>query len=141
MKFMVLLKANAASEAGTMPSEQLIAAMGKFNEEMGQAGILLAAEGLHPSSKGARIRIDGDERTMSRGPFDDPGSLVAGFWMIDVPSLDDAIAWMERCPHPFETGAAELEIRQMFTADDFGAEFTPELRAQEERLRQQTAAR
>ena len=141
MKFMVILKANATSEAGAMPSEQLIAAMGQFNEEMVEAGVLLAAEGLHPSSKGARIRIDGDERTMSRGPFADPGSLVAGFWIIETPSLDDAIAWMERCPHPFEQGAAEIEIRQMFSSDDFGEAMTPELREQEARQREQLAQR
>jgi len=139
MKFIVILKANAATEAGAMPSEQLIAAMGRFNEEMVKAGILRDAEGLHPSSKGARIRIDGDERTMSRGPFADPGSLMAGFWIIEVGSLDEAIAWMERCPHPHGDGTAEIEIRQMFSAEDFGEAFTPELREQEERLRRQVA--
>jgi hypothetical protein len=135
MKFMVILKSNADCEAGAMPSEELIAEMTRFNEEMGQAGILRAAEGLHPSSQGARIRIDGDERTMSRGPFADPGALVAGFWIIEVPLLDDAIAWMERCPHPFEAGAAEIEIRQLFSGDDFGDALTPELRAREDALR------
>lgn len=142
MKFIVILKANAATEAGAMPSEQLIAAMGRFNEDMVNAGILRDAEGLHPSSRGARIRIDGDERSMSRGPFDtDAESLMAGFWIIEVPSLDDAIAWMERCPHPHGQGKAELEIRQMFSNEDFGEAFTPELREQEERLRAKVDAR
>jgi hypothetical protein len=141
MKFMVILKANEASEAGAMPSEQLIADMGRFNEEMVKAGILLAAEGLHPSSKGARIRFDGDRRSVVDGPFAETKELVAGFWLIEVGSKQEAIEWMKRCPHPFGSGPAEIEIRQMFSADDFGAEFTPELREQEERLRAQVAAR
>jgi hypothetical protein len=140
MKFIVILKGNAAYEGGAMPSERLIADMTRFNEEMGQAGILRAAEGLFPSAQGARIRIDGDERTMARGPFGDPGTLMAGFWVIEVPTLDEAIAWMERCPHPFERGTAEIEIRQLFSGDDFGEAFTPELRAREEKLRSQVDA-
>ncbi|HEX8785201.1 MAG TPA: YciI family protein [Telluria sp.] len=141
MKFMVILKATEASEAGVMPSEQLIADMGRFNEELVKAGILLGAEGLQPSSKGARIRIDGERRTVVDGPFAETKELVAGFWLIEVGSKQEAIEWMKRCPHPFENGTAEIEIRQMFSADDFGAEFTPELREQEERLRAQAAAR
>jgi hypothetical protein len=135
MKFIVILKGNAAYEAGAMPSEQLIADMTRFNEEMGQAGVLRAGEGLFPSSQGARIRIDGDERSMSRGPFADPATLMAGFWILEVASLDDAIDWMQRCPHPFGEGAAEIEIRRMFSEDDFGKAFTPELRAREAKLR------
>jgi hypothetical protein len=141
MKFMVILKANEASESGVMPSEQLIADMGRFNEELVKAGVLLGAEGLQPSSKGARIRIDGERRTVVDGPFAETKELVAGFWLIEVGSKEEAIEWMKRCPHPFESGAAEIEIRQMFSSDDFGAEFTPELRAQEERLRAQVEAR
>jgi hypothetical protein len=141
MKFMVILKANEASEAGVMPSEQLIADMGRFNEELVKAGVLLAAEGLHPSSKGARIRIDGDKRSVVDGPFAETKELVAGFWMIEVGSKQEAIEWMKRCPHPFGNGPAEIEIRQMFSSEDFGAEFTPELREQEERLRAQVDAR
>lgn len=141
MKFMVILKATEASEAGVMPSEQLIADMGRFNEELVKAGILLGAEGLQPSSKGARIRIDGERRTVVDGPFAETKELVAGFWLIEVGSKQEAIEWMKRCPHPFENGTAEIEIRQMFSADDFGAEFTPELREQEERLRALAAAR
>jgi hypothetical protein len=141
MKFMVILKATEASEAGVMPSEQLIADMGRFNEELVKAGILLGAEGLQPSSKGARIRIDGERRTVVDGPFAETKELVAGFWLIEVGSKQEAIEWMKRCPHPFENGTAEIEIRQMFSADDFGAELTPELREQEERLRAQAAAR
>jgi hypothetical protein len=138
MKFMAILKGNADYEAGAMPSEQLIADMTRFNEEMGQAGILRAAEGLFPSSQGARIRIDGDERSMSRGPFGDPGTMMAGFWVIEVASLDDAIDWMQRCPHPFAQGTAEIELRRLFSGDDFGEAFTPELRAREDALRART---
>lgn len=141
MKFMVILKGNAAYEAGALPSEQLIADMTAFNEEMGRAGILRAAEGMFPSTQGARIHIDGDERTMSRGPFADPGTLMAGFWVIEVASLDDAIDWMQRCPHPHGEGKAELEIRQLFSGDDFGDAFAPELRAREDALREQLESR
>jgi hypothetical protein len=141
MKFMVIVKATDASEAGVMPSEQLIADMGRFNEEMVKAGVLLAGEGLHPSSKGARIVFDGDKRSVVDGPFAETKELVAGFWLIEVGSKQEAIEWMKRCPHPFGTGPAQLEIRQMFSPEDFGAEFTPELREQEERLRAEIAAR
>lgn len=137
MKFIVILKGNADYEAGAMPSQQLIADMTRFNEQMGQAGILRAGEGLFPSAQGARIRIDDDERSMSRGPFGDPDGLMAGFWVIETATLDEAIDWMQRCPHPFEKGKAEIEIRQLFSGDDFGEALTPELRAREERLRSQ----
>ncbi len=138
MKFMVIVKASPESEAGKMPSEQLMTEMGKFNEELVKAGVLLAGEGLHPSSKGARIEFSGTRRTVVEGPFSETRDLVAGFWLIEVKSKQEAIEWMKRCPNPME-GDSELEIRQIFEADDFGAEFTPELRAQEERLRAQIA--
>jgi len=141
MKFMVMVKATEASEAGIMPSEQLIADMGRFNEEMVKAGIMLAGEGLHPSSKGARIVFDGDKRSVVDGPFAETKELIAGFWLIEVGSKEEAIEWMKRCPHPFGEGQAQLEIRQIFSPEDFGAEFTPELREQEERLRAEIAAR
>lgn len=141
MKFMVIVKANAASEAGVMPSEKLIAAMQDFNEEMVKAGILLAAEGLHPTSMGARIRIQGERRTVVDGPFAESKELVAGFWLIQVGSREEAIEWMKKCPSPHEEGDGEIEIRQLFTAEDFGPEFTPELRAQQERMEAQVAAR
>jgi len=141
MKFMVIVKATQASEAGVMPSEQLIAEMGRFNEEMVKAGIMLAGEGLHPSSKGARIVFDGDKRSVVDGPFAETKELIAGFWLIEVGSREEAIEWMKRCPHPFGEGQAQLEIRQIMSAEDFGAEFTPELREQEERLRADIAAR
>jgi hypothetical protein len=141
MKFIVLVKASAASEAGVMPSEKLLADMGRFNEELVKAGILLAGEGLHPSSKGARIRFNGDQRTVIDGPFTETKELVAGFWMIEVGSKEEAIEWFKRCPNPHEGVESEVEIRQVFSADDFGAEFTPELREQEDRWREQIAAR
>jgi len=138
MRFMVMVKANKDSEAGVMPQEKLLAAMGKYNEELVKAGVLLAAEGLHPSSKGARVKFSGDKRTVTDGPFTEAKELIAGFWLIDVKSKDEAIEWVKRCPNP--TGMeSEIEIRQVFEAADFGAEFTPELRAQEERLRAQVA--
>jgi hypothetical protein len=138
MRFMVLVKANKDTEAGIMPSTELLAAMGKFNEELVKAGVMLAGEGLHPSSKGVRIRFSGDKRTVIDGPFAETKELVAGFWLIQVKSKEEAIEWMKRCPNPME-GESEIEIRQVFEADDFGAEFTPELREQEERLRAQVA--
>jgi hypothetical protein len=138
MRFMVIVKASPESEAGKMPSEKLLAEMGKFNEELVKAGVLLAGEGLHPSSKGVRIRFSGDKRTVIDGPFTETKELVAGFWLIQVKSKEEAIEWMKRCPNPME-GDSEIEIRQVFEADDFGAEFTPELREQEERLRAQVA--
>lgn len=140
MKFMVLVKASKDSEAGVMPSEQLLTEMGKFNEEMVNAGILLAGEGLHPSSKGARIRFDGSKRTVIDGPFAETKELLAGFWLIQVKSKEEAIEWMKRCPNPME-GESELEIRQVFAPEDFGPELTPELREQEERLRARAAAK
>ena len=134
MRFMVIVKADKNSEAGVMPSTELLTAMGKFNEEMVKAGVMLAGEGLHPSSKGARIKYSGKERTLTNGPFSGTGDLVSGFWLIQTKSLDEAIAWMKRAPFG---GGAEIEIRQVFDADDFGEVLTPELRQQEQRLRAQ----
>jgi hypothetical protein len=135
-----MVKASADSEAGVLPSEQLLTEMGKFNEELVKAGVMLEGEGLHPSSKGARIKFSGSKRTVVDGPFAETKELVAGFWIWQVRSKEEAIEWAKRCPNP--TGAeGVLEIRQIFEADDFGAEFTPELREQEERLRAQVAAR
>jgi hypothetical protein len=136
MRFMVIVKASKDSEAGKMPSTELLAAMGKFNEELVKAGVMLAGEGLQPSSRGARIRFSGKDRTVIDGPFTETKELIAGFWMIRANSLAEAIEWMKRCPNPHNDGG-ELEIRQVFEAEDFGAEFTPELREQEERMRQQ----
>jgi hypothetical protein len=142
MKFMVMVRATKESEAGVMPSEKLITAMGNFNEELVKAGVLLDADGLQPSSKGARIRFDGTgQRSVVDGPFAEAKELIAGFWVIQVKSLDEAKEWMKRCPAPFENGPCEIEIRQIFEADDFGAEFTPEARAQEERMRAEVDAR
>jgi hypothetical protein len=132
MRFMVIVKANRDTEAGKMPATELLAAMGKFNEEMAKAGVIEAGEGLHPTAKGARVRYSSGEPSVTRGPFDLSSDLVAGFWLIKTKSLDEAIAWMKRAP--FEPGA-EIEIRQVFAAEDFGAAFTPELREQEERTR------
>ena len=140
MKFMVIVKASPESEAGKMPSEQLLTEMGKFNEELVKAGVLLAGEGLHPSAKGARVQFSGAKRTVVDGPFPETRSLIAGFWLIQVKSKQEAIEWMKRCPNPME-GDSEIEIRQVFEAEDFGAEFTPELREQEEKLRAQVAAK
>ena len=136
MRFMILLKANEDSEAGKMPSEELLAAMGKFNEELVKAGMMEAGEGLHPSSKGARVKYQGGEGSASRGPFPLTSDLVAGFWLIKAKSLDEAIEWMKRAPFG---GGDEIEIRQVFAAEDFGEALTPELREQEERLRAQVA--
>jgi hypothetical protein len=136
---MVLIKANADSEAGVMPSQELLAAMGKYNEELVKAGVMLAGEGLHPSSKGKRVRFSGDKRTVIDGPFAETKELIAGFWLWQVKSMEEAIEWVKRCPNP--TGIdGEIEIRPVFEAEDFGAEFTPELREQEERLRAQIEA-
>ena len=140
MRFMVIVKADKDSEAGVMPSTELLVAMGKFNEEMVKAGVMLAGEGLHPSSKGARIKYSGKDRIVTSGPFGATGELVAGFWLIQVKSLEEAIEWVKRCPNPLE-GEPEIEIRRVFEADDFGTEFTPELRDQEERLRAQLATK
>ena len=134
MKVMVLVKATQDSEAGTMPDEQLLTDMGKYNEALVKAGILLAAEGLHPSSKGARVRFSGTERTVTDGPFTETKELVAGFWIWQVKSMEEAIAWVKRCPNPMP-GESELEIRPIFEASDFGEALTPELREQEERIR------
>jgi hypothetical protein len=139
MRFMVLVKADRNSEAGVMPSEELLARMGRFNEELAQAGVLLAGEGLHPSAKGARVRFAGSERTVIDGPFAETKELIAGFWIWRCNSLQEAIDWAKRCPNPME-GESELEIRQVFEADDFGDAMTPELREQEDRLRAQAAA-
>ena len=141
MRFMVMVKANKDSEAGVLPDEKLLADMGKFNEELVKAGVMLAGEGLQPSSKGARVRFSGAKRTVIDGPFAETKELVAGFWLWQVKSKDEAIEWVKRCPNPFPGTESEIEIRQVFEAEDFGAEFTPELRAQEERLRAQVAAK
>jgi hypothetical protein len=138
MRFMVMVKANQDSEAGVMPSETLLAEMGKFNEELVKAGVLLAAEGLQPTSKGARVKFSGSKRSVIDGPFAESKELIAGFWLWQVKSMEEAIEWVKRCPNPFE-GESEIEIRQVFEAEDFGAEFTPELRGQEERIRAQMA--
>ncbi len=140
MRFMVLVKADKNTEAGVMPSEKLLAAMGQYNEELVKAGVLLAGEGLHPSSKGARVKFSGGERTVVDGPFAETKELIAGFWLIRVKSKEEAIEWVKRCPNPLN-GEAEIEIRQVFEAEDFGTEFTPELREAEERLRAQVAAK
>ena len=134
MRFMILVKADKNSEAGVMPSEQMLAERGKFNEELVKAGVMLAGEGLHPSSKGARVKFSGTQRTVIDGPFAETKELIAGFWLWQVKSREEAIEWVKRCPNPMP-GESEIEIRQVFEAEDFGAEFTPELRAQEERLR------
>jgi hypothetical protein len=138
MRFMIIVKASKDSEAGVMPSEQLLREMGKFNEELAKAGVLLAGEGLHPSSKGARVRFSGAKRTVIDGPFAETKELIAGYWLWQVKSKQEAIDWVKRCPNPMP-GESEIEIRQVFAAEDFGAEFTPELRQQEERLRAQMA--
>ena len=137
MRFMVLIKANKDSEAGVMPSERLLTEMGKFNEELVKAGVMLAGEGLQPSSKGARVRFSGSKRTVIDGPFAETKELIAGFWIWQCKSKEEAIEWLKRCPNPHNE-EADVEIRQIFEAEDFGTEFTPELRAQEERIRAQT---
>jgi hypothetical protein len=136
MRFMVLVKASDESEAGVMPSEELLAEMGRYNEELAKAGVMLAGEGLHPTSKGVRIRFEGDKRTVIDGPFTETKELLAGYWLIQVKSKEEAIEWVKRAPFD---GGTEIEIRQVFEADDFGDAFTPELREQEERLRAQAA--
>ena len=139
MRVMVMVKATSQSEAGEMPSTELLAAMGNFNEELVKAGVMLAGEGLHPSAKGKRVHFSGKQRTVIDGPFTETKELVAGFWLWQVQSMEEAVEWVRRCPNPME-GDSEIEIRRVFEADDFGAEFTPELRAQEERLRAESAA-
>ena len=140
MKVMVLVKASKDSEAGVMPSAQLLADMGKFNEELAKAGVMLAGDGLHPSSKGARVRFSGKKRIVIDGPFTETKELIAGYWLWNVKSLEDAIEWLKRCPnpHPEET---EVEIRPVFEAADFGDALTPEVKAQEERIRTQIEKR
>jgi len=137
MRVMVLVKANEDSEAGVLPDEKILTEMGKFNEELVKAGVMLAGEGLHPSSKGARVNFSGGKRTVIDGPFAETKELIAGFWLWQVKSLEEAIEWLKRAP--FKEG--EVEVRQVFEADDFGAEFTPELREQEERLRAEMEAK
>ena len=137
MRFMIIVKATKDSEAGVMPSEQLLTEMGKFNEELVKAGIMLAGDGLHPTSKGARVIFSGNKRTVIDGPFAETKELIAGYWLWQMKSKDEAIEWVKRCPNPHQ-GGGEIEIRQVFEAEDFGAEFTPELREQEARLRAQS---
>ena len=137
MKFMVIVKADRDSEAGVMPSKELLTQMGNYNEELVKAGVMLEGEGLHPTSKGVRVRFDGSKRTVIEGPFNESKDLIAGYWLWQVRSKQEAIDWLKRAPFD---GGAEVELRQVFEAEDFGAEFTPELRAQEERLRQQAEA-
>ncbi|MDQ6886929.1 MAG: YciI family protein [Gemmatimonadota bacterium] len=141
MRFMVIVKADKSSEAGVLPDEKLLTEMGKYNEELVKAGVLLAAEGLQPSSKGARVRFSGSKRTVIDGPFAETKELIAGFWLIQVKSKEEAIEWVKRCPNPFPGTESEIEIRQVFEASDFGAEFTPEARQAEERMRAQIAAK
>ncbi|NUO38236.1 MAG: YciI family protein [Gemmatimonadaceae bacterium] len=140
MRFMILIKADKDSEAGVMPSQQLLTDMGKFNEELVNAGIMLAGEGLHPSSKGARVRFSGSKRTVTDGPFAETKELVAGFWLWQVKSKAEAIEWVKRMPNPMPGSEPEVEIRQVFEVDDFGPALTPELRAQEENVRARSAA-
>lgn len=140
MRFMVIVKADKNSEAGVLPDEKLLADMTKYNEELVKAGVLLAAEGLHPSSKGARVRFSGSKRTVVDGPFAETKELVAGFWLFQVKSKEEAIEWVKRSPNPFPGTESEVEIRQVFEAEDFGPALTPELREQEERQRATTGA-
>ena len=139
MRIMVIVKASPDSEAGQMPSTELLAAMGRYNEELVKAGVMQAGEGLQPGSKGKRIRFDGEKRTVADGPFEG-NDLIAGFWIWQVKSMDEAVEWAKRCPNPMP-GGGELELRPIFEAEDFGEEFTPELRAQEERMREQLKRR
>src|SRR6202521_3856002 len=140
MRFMVIVKASKDSEAGVMPKQKLLAEMGKFNEDLVKAGVLLAGEGLQASSKGKRVRFSGTKRTVVDGPFSETKELIAGFWLWQVRSMEEAVEWVKRCPNPHE-GESEIEIRQVFEADDFGAEFTPELRKREESMRAEVAAK
>jgi hypothetical protein len=140
MRCMVIVKATKDSEAGIMPSQKLLTDMGKFNEELVKAGVMLAGEGLQPSSKGKRVRFSGDKRTVMDGPFTESKELIAGFWLWQVRSMEEAVEWVKRCPNP-HPGESEIEIRQVFEAEDFGPELTPELREQEERMRSQIAAK
>ncbi|VVO43253.1 YciI family protein [Pseudomonas fluorescens] len=137
MRFMIFVKASADSEAGILPSEELMTAMGNFNEELAKAGILIDCDGLQPSSKGARVRFSGDQRTVIDGPFAETKELIAGYWLWQVKSREEAIEWVKRCPNPMPGTDAEIEIRQVYEAEDFGAELATQLREQEERLREQ----
>jgi len=139
MRFMVMVKATADSEAGAMPTEELLAEMGRYNEELAKAGVMLAGEGLHPSARGVRVRFAGDSRTVVDGPFAETKELVAGFWILQCKSLEECVEWVKRCPNPMP-GDSEIEIRQVFEAEDFGDELTPELREQEQRIREQIEA-
>ena len=139
MRVMVIVKATKESEAGQMPTQQLLSDMLAYNDQLVKAGIMLAGDGLHPSNKGKRIRFEGPKRTVVDGPFAETKELIAGFWIWQIRSMGEAVEWVKRCPNPME-GESEIEIRQIFEADDFGAEFTPELRAKEERLRAEAAA-
>jgi hypothetical protein len=141
MRFMVLVKASKDSEAGVMPSTELLAAMTKYNEELVKAGVMLAGEGLQPSSKGARVKFSGDRRIVTDGPFTETKELIAGFWLFQVKSKEEAIEWVKRSPNPFPGGESEIEIRQVFEAADFGPELTPDLREAEERRRAEIAAK
>jgi hypothetical protein len=138
MRFMVIVKASPESEAGILPSTEILAAMGKYNEELAKAGIILAGEGLHPSSKGVRVKFSGANRTVTDGPFTETKELIAGFWLWQVRSREEAIEWLKRAPFD---GGTEIELRQVFEAEDFGENFTPELRAQEQRVRDEASAR
>ena len=140
MRVMVIVKADKSSEAGIMPEEKLLAAMGAYNEELVKAGIMLAGEGLHPSKKGKRIRFSGSKRTVIDGPFAETKELIAGFWLLQVKSMDEAVEWVKRAPNPMPGTESEIEIRPVFEAEDFGAEYTPELRAQEESQRKRIEA-
>ena len=139
MRFCVMVRAPKERAAGPMPRQQLLADMGRFNEELVKAGVMLAGEGLHPSAKGARVKFSGDQRSVVDGPFAETKELIAGFWLWQVKSKEEALEWAKRCPRPFESGDCEIEIRQVYEAEDFGAEFTPELREQEERQRAKAA--
>jgi hypothetical protein len=139
MRFMVVVKATKNSEAGMLPTKDLLAAMGRFNEELVKAGVMLAGEGLHPSAKGKRVKFAAGKRTVVDGPFAETKELIAGFWLWQCKSMDEAVEWVKRCPDPMPGEESEIEIRQVFEAEDFGAEFTPELRAQEERQRAESA--
>jgi hypothetical protein len=141
MRFMAIVKANKDSEAGVLPDQKLLADMGRFNEELAKAGVMLAGEGLHPSSKGARVRFSGSKRTVIDGPFAETKELIAGFWLLQAKSKEEVIEWIKRAPNPSPGQDSEIEIRQIFEAEDFGAEFTPELREQEERIRAAAAKR
>ncbi len=141
MRVMVLVRATKDSEAGTLPDEKLMSDMGKFNEELVKAGVMLAGEGLHPSSKGKRVRFSGSKRTVADGPFAETKELIAGYWLWQVRSMEEAVEWLKRSPNPFPGVDSEVEIRPVYEAEDFGDEFTPELREQEERLRAQIDAK